>query len=240
MRFFHKASCFAQRALRSKSTLLVTGVAVGFAFPTAAYCRQHSLALPEGQTWEAVLSKVFPENVSELDQEEVRVCLKLLGFTNMHLADLLFTSMDLDGNGLLTKDEVVAVAKLLSSNSDKDRAQFLFNAVDGDHNKKISRAEMYDVLYTLLETKFLVERNGLLMDTPDFFTNFTDADFKSYAKYCANKLTQDIFIFADINRDGVLSFKEFFKWYRRGGQQVVIIQHVLDDLVTDFQVANMQ
>merc|ERR1719429_841085 len=93
-------------------------------------------------TWEEVLGKVFPENVDELDNEEVRVCLKLLGFSNLHLADLLFNSMDLDGNGRLTKDEVVAVAKLLSSDSDKDRAQFLFNAVDNDHNKKISKDEL--------------------------------------------------------------------------------------------------
>jgi len=234
MRFFHKASSFAQRALRSRNTLLFTGVAMGFAFPTAAYCRQHSLTLPEGITWEDMLSKVFPENVDELDNDEVRVCLKLMGFTNMHLADLLFSAMDLDGNGMLTKQEVMDVAQLLSSPIDKDRAQFLFNAVDSDHNKKITRDEIYLVLYTLLETKFLVEKNGLVHDTPDFFKNFNDDDFKSYAKYCSNKLTEDIFVFADTNRDGVLSFKEFFKWYRRGGEQVVIIQNVLDDLVTDF------
>jgi len=237
MRFFHKASSFAKRAVQSKSTLLFAGVSLGFAtFPTAAYCRQHALTLPDGVSWEDVLSKVFPENVDELDNEEVRVCLKLMGFSNLHLADLLFNSMDLDGNGRLTKDEVLECAKLLSSPRDKDRAQFLFNAVDCDKNRKISRDEMYTVLYTLLETKFLVEKTGLINDTPDFFANFTDSDFKSYAKYCANKLTEDIFIFADSNRDGVLQFKEFFRWYRRGGEQVVIIQHVLDDLVTDFQV----
>jgi len=139
MRFFHKASSFAQRALQSRTTLLFAGVTMGFAFPTAAYCRQHSLSMPDGVTWEDMLSKVFPDNVDELDNDEVRVCLKLMGFSNMHLADLLFSAMDLDGNGMLTKQEVMDVAKLLSSPVDKDRARFLFNAVDADHKKDFKR-----------------------------------------------------------------------------------------------------
>jgi len=234
--FYQAKNLFTKATNARRSALVFTGVTMGVVCPATAYCRSSpvTLKLPEGETWESILEKCFPTELDEITREETRVAFKLIGFKNQHLPDLIFTAMDLNNDGNLTKDEVMEVAKLLNSGSDKGLAQFLFNAVDADHNKKISRKELQGVLYTLLETKFLIERCGLREDVAAFFTNFNDTDFQSYAKYCSNRLCEDIFNYADSNRDGKLSFNEFFKWYRRGGREVCIIQSVVDDLLSDF------
>jgi len=236
MRFAYQAKTLFTKAVNGRTALAFTGVAMGVACPLTAYCRSGPtrLRLPEGETWETMLDKCFPPELEDINREETRVAFKLVGFKNKHLPDLVFTAMDLDGNGKLTRDEVLQVAKLLNSGEDRGLAEFLFNAVDADHNKKVSRKELQAVLYALLETKFLIERTGLREDVPAFFKGFSDTDFQSYAKYCSNRLCEDIFNYADSNRDGRLSFSEFFKWYRRGGREVCIVQGVIDDLISDF------
>jgi len=233
--FNHAKKLFSKVANR-RTALALTGVTVGVICPATAYCRSSPsmIKLPEGETWESILDKCFPTDLDEITREETRIAFKLVGFKNQHLPDLIFTAMDLDNNGSLTREEVMTVANLLNSGQDKGVAKFLFNAVDADHNRKISRKELQSVLYTLLETKFMIERVGLREDVPAFFAGFDDADFKSYAKYCSNRLCESIFNYADSNRDGKLTFNEFFKWYRRGGREVCIVQSVIDDLVSDF------
>lgn len=233
MRVFNQARILCRKAFNARTAVALTGISF---WSATAYCRSRPnvLTLPEGETWESLLNKCFPADLDEITREEARVAFKLLGFKNTHLADVVFTAMDLNNDGTLTKTEILEVTKLLNSGQDKGVARFLFNAVDADHNKRISRQELQNVLYSLLETKFMIERVGLRDDIPTYFENFTDSDFQAYAKYCSNRLCEDIFNYADSNRDNKLSFSEFFRWYRRGGSQVIVIQGVLDDLISDF------
>ena len=48
------------------------------------------------------------------------------------------------------------------------------------------------------------------------------------------RLCESIFNYADSNRDGKLTFNEFFKWYRRGGREVCIVQSVVNHLTSKF------
>jgi len=216
---------------------MTTGVTLSSAYfmSPVGYCRARPrIAPPEGESWEDVLNRIFPPNTNELTKEDARVMLKYMGLKNAHLANLLFDSMDLNQDGWLTKDEVLEVTTLLTSGKDKDIATFLFRVVDANHNKYISRKEFADVMFALLETKFHLERSGLKTDVPAFFQNFKNEDWSSYAKYCSNRISSDIFNYADSNRDNKLSFKEFYRWYRRGGAQVETVNGIVDDLLADF------
>ena len=93
----------------------------------------------------------------------------------------------------------------------------------------MDKNEFRQLLTSMLTAKYHLSGLDDPYDPQEYYVGFKEEDYPSLAKFKANRMVRDIFIFADKNRDGELSMKEFLHWCRRGGKEVEMLQHVLED-----------
>merc|ERR1712159_373004 len=155
-----------------------------------------------------------------------------MGVTDRGVIDSVFEAVDMNKDGRLQIHEVMSTLMLLTEGTESEKSKFLFKVIDQDRSGKVDQDEMRRFLRALLKVKFVVKGGGLDSDVPEFFLDFSDTDYDSYAKYSANKLVCNIFMFADSNRDGELDYKEFKRWFNRGGPDVTAMKAALEDLLS--------
>jgi len=177
------------------------------------------------------MKREHPDYEEGLSRESVTTLFNHMGVTDNSVIDSVFNAMDADEDGRLEYEDVMTTLVLLTEGTDSQKSKFLFKVIDADNSGLVDADEMRRFMRALLKVKFVVKAGGLDADVPEFFLGFTDEDFNSYAKYSANKLVSNIFLFADTSRRGELNFKQFKRWFSRGGPDVSIMRSALHDLV---------
>jgi len=186
-----------------------------------------------GQVYKAIenMKEDHPDFEDGLSRQSVESLFKHMGVTETSVIDSVFTAMDSNDDGKLAYEDVMSTLMLLTEGSDSEKSKFLFKVIDADKSGLVDADEMRRFIRALLKVKFVVTGGGLDSDVPEFFLDFEDKDYNAYAKYSANKLVCSIFMFADADRNGELDYKEFKRWFNRGGPDVIAMKAALHDLV---------
>jgi len=177
------------------------------------------------------MKREHPTYEDGLSRESVTSLFNFMGVKDKSVVDSVFDAMDSDSDGNLAYEDVMSTLMLLTEGRDSEKAKFLFRVIDADKSGLVDADEMRRFIRALLKVKFVVTGAGLDSDVPEFFLDFTDKDYNAYAKYSANKLVCSIFMFADSDRNGELDYKEFKRWFNRGGPDVIAMKAALHDLV---------
>jgi len=141
------------------------------------------------------------------------------------MAESVFQIMDWDHTGTLEPHEVGAVFTLFESSEVHDdkisHFRFLFRCMDLDCTGSVSRDTFRKMLTAMLKAKYHLSPKSELLN------GVKRDEYHAVATYEANKLVQDIFMFADQDRDGRLNLKEFVRWAWRGTPDVVLVGDLL-------------
>lgn len=112
---------------------------------------------------------------------------KALGLRSDYLARRMMTLFDLNGDGVITKEEFLVGVRTLVFGSDRDKLWFAFRLHDHDGDGTIDRQELYRMISLSLAESDIAEK---LSQPPEH-------------------LTQVMMAAVDRNRDGRISFDEF-------------------------------
>jgi Ca2+-binding EF-hand superfamily protein/ferredoxin-NADP reductase len=111
-----------------------------------------------------------------------------LGLRSDFLARRVLAAFDLDGDGLIQIEEFVAGARRLVLGTDRDKLYFAFRVHDLNGDGSIDQAELYHMITLSLAENQVARRAS---QPPD-------------------RLANVLFLLADRNRDGKISFEELF------------------------------
>jgi predicted ferric reductase/Ca2+-binding EF-hand superfamily protein len=111
-----------------------------------------------------------------------------LGLRSDFLARRVLAAFDLNGDGLIQIDEFVAGARRLVLGTDRDKLYFAFRVHDLNGDGSIDQAELYHMITLSLAENQVARRAS---QPPD-------------------RLANVLFLLADRNRDGKISFEELF------------------------------
>lgn len=115
--------------------------------------------------------------------------------------DRLFELFDIDGNGRVDPGELATGLMLLCSGTRDDKLVAAFDLFDRNGDGTISLAEMRSYLRSVFTVLFEASPR-------------TRSSVGASPADLADVTARDIFNFADLNADGVLTMKEFERWWR--------------------------
>jgi predicted ferric reductase/Ca2+-binding EF-hand superfamily protein len=135
----------------------------------------------------AALEKAFVKHAGADGVIDVKELQRALGLRTEYLARRVLVSLDLNRDGVLSRDEFIAGVKKLVFGSDKEKLEFAFRMHDHDGDGFIDRLELLRMITMSLGESDLTTRES----TPP------------------EKLTHALLTTADTNGDGRISFAEF-------------------------------
>lgn len=191
------------------------------------------------QLSEKIDSKQLLEVFEKMNESNQKITIEFLtemfnkvGVKNDILIKHVFDMMDKNNDGILEPNEISAVLTLFNTSNDSDsRFKFLFKCLDLDNNGMIDKNELRATLIALLDAQYQIKGISDPLDCPEIFDNITAREFHTVAKYKANRIVRDVFLYADQNHDGVLTKKEFLFWCRRRNKEVRLLEHIFLDAV---------
>lgn len=125
-----------------------------------------------------------------IDVKELKAA---LGLRSEYLARRVLAAFDLNGDGVIKRDEFMEGVRKLVLGTEQEKLMFAFRLHDHDGDGAISRDELHRMIAISLAESDVAER----------------------ATQPANRLADALFSLADKNRDGRLSFAEFESVVRR-------------------------
>lgn len=171
-------------------------------------------------------------NDTHVSLDQLTALFRNCGVEDDAIAGSIFRIMDWDNNGYLDQAEVAAVLTLFHVGADTERFRFLFKCLDLDGGGSVDKDEFRRMLTALLDAKYHL--HGLFdpREPDEYFVDIVSEEFHTVAKLHANRIVRDIFLFADKNKDGELSMKEFLHWCKRGGREVNLVSELLGNVPT--------
>jgi Ca2+-binding EF-hand superfamily protein len=163
-----------------------------------------------------------------------------VGIDSPEVAQHLFQLFDWNGNGKLEPPELAAAFTLFQVGTPLERYRFLFHCLDLDQSKSVDKQEFRAFLTVLLEAKYRLSGLSHYRDPDELYIDISISEYRTIAKIKSNALVREIFLFADQNRDGELSMKEFLHWCKRGGHQVEVLQDLLSHIVDDALYSSLE
>ena len=133
------------------------------------------------------LEKAFAKHAGADGVIDVGELKKALGLRSEYLARRVLTAFDLDGDGVIKKDEFLEGVRKLCLADDRDKLMFAFRLHDHDGDGTLSRDELFRMIAIGLAENDVAER---ATQPPD-------------------ALAKALFNMADTNKDGKVSFDEF-------------------------------
>merc|ERR1712087_848275 len=112
----------------------------------------------------------------------------------------LFKAFDVNGDGVVTLDELLSGIVVLCGGSRDDKVRVAFDLFDRDGNGSISRSEM---------EKYLTSVFRILYEVSPATAESMAVTAEKLGKTTAAQCFED----ADINGDGKISYDEFETWY---------------------------
>jgi len=157
---------------------------------------------------------------TQLTLNDVRALLKEVGLTHEVLVNRIFKVMDDDESGTVSFQEMCSFCNLLAKGTEEEKFKFLFRACDVSDSGQIDMGEMRIMIKEMALTCNEVYPEWTMV------RNETDADLWAHmehdtvAQLYANRLAHDVFVQADKDKSGTITFKEFLFWAKRGGRTV--------------------
>lgn len=96
-----------------------------------------------------------------------------------------------------------------------------------DGGGTVDKSEFRATLTAILEAQYHLGGLSDIFDHDEIFSNVFPNEYHTVAKFKSNRIVRDIFLVADINRDGELSLKEFLHWCRTGSKEVRLLENAL-------------
>jgi predicted ferric reductase/Ca2+-binding EF-hand superfamily protein len=134
------------------------------------------------------LEKAFAGHVGDGGAIDLPHLKAALGLRSDFLARRVLTAFDINGDGLIQVEEFVAVVKRLVLGTDRDKLAFAFRVHDLNGDGFVDQAELYHMITLSLAENQVARRAS---QPPD-------------------RLANVLFLLADRNRDGKISFDELF------------------------------
>jgi len=155
------------------------------------------------------------------------------GIDDPAVAQHLFKLMDWNNNGRLDPAELAATFTLFQVGKPVTRYKFLFRCLDLDESQTVDKNEFRAFLTALLEAKYRLSGLKNYKEPDELYKDIDLGEYRTIAKIKANSLVREIYLFADQNRDGELSMREFLHWCKRGGATVNILRDILTNIIDD-------
>lgn len=133
------------------------------------------------------LEKAFAQHAEGGEGIDVPHLQRALGLRSEYLAQRVHAAFDRNGDGLIRRDEFVAAVRALIFGSDRDKLLFAFRVHDHNGDGFLDQHEIYRMVAVSLAENEVAER----------------------ASQPADRLAAALFLAADRNRDGKVSFEEF-------------------------------
>ena len=142
-----------------------------------------------------ITREVFSRCFRELNQTE----------SSGETMDVLFTLFDVDENGIVDLAELASGISVLCGGTRDEKVKMSFDLFDLDHSGFITKDEMITYLTSIFTVLFETSPETRIAEstTPNELAKAT---------------TEQCFLDADLNKDGLLSFAEFKRWYALSGQ----------------------
>jgi predicted ferric reductase/Ca2+-binding EF-hand superfamily protein len=118
---------------------------------------------------------------------DVKELQKALGLRSEYLARRVLAGFDLNGDGVIARDEFLEGVRKLIAGSDREKLMFAFRVHDHDGDGALSREELYRMVAVSL----------------------SESDVADRPSHSAQGVAGTLFAAADVNRDGRISFAEF-------------------------------
>ncbi len=141
----------------------------------------------------SALERAFAKHAGADGVIDVAELKRALGLRSEYLARRVLTAFDLDGDGVIRKDEFLEGVRKLCLGSDTEKLMFAFRLHDHDGDGTLSRDELFRMIAIGLAENDVAER---ATQPPD-------------------ALAKALFNMADTNKDGKISFEEFEAVVRR-------------------------
>ncbi len=138
------------------------------------------------ELWLETLERSFAQHAEGADHIDVAKLQIALGLRSEYLARRVLLRFDQDGDGLISRQEFVAGVRKLILGTDSEKLRFVFQLHDEDGNGFIGPTELLRMISLGLAEDEVV----------------TDPDEP-------RRLAHLLFVMADLNRDGQISFEEF-------------------------------
>jgi NADPH oxidase 5 len=135
----------------------------------------------------STLERAFAKHAGADGVIDVAELKKALGLRSEYLARRVLAAFDLDGDGVIQKQEFLEGVRKLCLSSDTDKLMFAFRLHDHDGDGTLSRDELFRMIAIGLAENDVTER---ATQPPD-------------------ALAKALFNLADTNKDGKISFEEF-------------------------------
>ena len=119
-----------------------------------------------------------------IDVKELKAA---LGLRSEYLARRVLAAFDLNGDGVIAKHEFMEGVRKLIAGSDQEKLMFAFRVHDHDGDGTLSRDELYRMIAMSL----------------------SESDVSDRPTQSSQAVAQTLFVAADTNRDGRISFAEF-------------------------------
>jgi NADPH oxidase 5 len=141
----------------------------------------------------ATLEQAFEQHAARSDRIDVPALKAALGLRSDYLAERVLAAFDRNRDGVIQKEEFVTGVRKLVFGSDRDKLAFAFRVHDHDGDGFLDQHEIYRMVAISLAESDVAER----------------------ATQSPEKLANALFLAADQNGDGRVSFEEFEAVIRR-------------------------
>eukprot|EP00054_Salpingoeca_dolichothecata_P036817 m.8774 g.8774 ORF g.8774 m.8774 type:complete len:296 (-) comp7059_c0_seq1:227-1114(-) len=170
-----------------------------------------------------------------LSLKEMQVGMKAIGVDDPELVRSLFEFFDANGSGEVDIQEFAVGVAILLKGKPETKLRFMFDVCDFNHDDEVSQSELRHVIKTLLQlqARLYPEDNLTREQDPsgDLFAGLTPDARMTIA---ANAVSAEIFLQADVNHDGAISYAEFINWIHSKTEAVKKLEKLFETFEHQF------